>query len=74
MNLSVEKYCGVMEMFRRFAKIENNIYYHIATKIIVSKSMRWTLKPKPEPSKVEALKKALQVDDTVATLLIATRN
>ena len=32
--------------------------------------MRWTLKPKPELSKVEALKKALQVDDTIATLLI----
>ena len=27
-DLSVEKYCGVMEMFRRFAKIETNIYYH----------------------------------------------
>ncbi len=32
--------------------------------------MRWTLKPKPETSKVEALKKALQVDDIVATLLL----
>ncbi|WP_426431964.1 single-stranded-DNA-specific exonuclease RecJ [Winogradskyella sp. HB-48] len=32
--------------------------------------MRWTLKPKPEPSKVEALKKELQVDDIVATLLL----
>ena len=32
--------------------------------------MRWTLKPKPEPSKVEALKNALQVDDIVATLLL----
>jgi single-stranded-DNA-specific exonuclease len=32
--------------------------------------MRWTLKPKPEPSKVEDLKKALQVDDIVATLLL----
>ncbi|MFC0603534.1 single-stranded-DNA-specific exonuclease RecJ [Winogradskyella pulchriflava] len=32
--------------------------------------MRWTLKPKPEPSKVEELKKALQVDDIVATLLL----
>lgn len=31
-NLSVEKYCGVMEMFRQFAKIETNIIYHIATK------------------------------------------
>lgn len=31
-NLSVEKYCGVMEMFRRFAKIETNIIYHIGTK------------------------------------------
>lgn len=32
--------------------------------------MRWTLKPKPEPSKVEALKNALQVDEVVATLLL----
>ncbi|MFK7832263.1 MAG: single-stranded-DNA-specific exonuclease RecJ [Winogradskyella sp.] len=32
--------------------------------------MRWTLKPKPETSKVEDLKKALQVDDIVATLLL----
>ncbi|MDN3491466.1 OsmC family protein [Winogradskyella bathintestinalis] len=32
-NLSVEKYCGVMEMFRRFAKIETNIIYHISTKL-----------------------------------------
>ena len=32
--------------------------------------MRWTLKPIPDPSKVEALKKALQVDDIVATLLL----
>ena len=32
--------------------------------------MRWTLKPKPDPLKVEALKKALQVDDIVATLLL----
>ncbi len=32
--------------------------------------MRWTLKPKPELSKLEDLKKALQVDDIVATLLL----
>jgi single-stranded-DNA-specific exonuclease len=32
--------------------------------------MRWTLKPKPETTKVEALKKALQIDDIVATLLL----
>ena len=32
--------------------------------------MRWTLKPKPEVSKIEALKKALLVDDIVATLLL----
>ena len=31
-NLSIEKYCGVMEMFRQFAKIETNTHYHIATK------------------------------------------
>jgi putative redox protein len=27
-NLSVDKYCGVMEMFRQFAKIEIEIHYH----------------------------------------------
>lgn len=27
-NLSVERYCGVMEMFRRFAEIEIDIHYH----------------------------------------------
>ncbi|MTE27078.1 single-stranded-DNA-specific exonuclease RecJ [Winogradskyella ouciana] len=32
--------------------------------------MRWTLKPKPQISKVEELKKALQVNDIVATLLL----
>ena len=32
--------------------------------------MRWILKPKPEASKVKALKEALQVDDIVATLLL----
>jgi single-stranded-DNA-specific exonuclease len=32
--------------------------------------MRWTLKPKQQPSKVEDLKKALQVDEIVATLLL----
>lgn len=31
-NLSVEKYCGVMEMFKRFADVKTNIIYHIATK------------------------------------------
>jgi putative redox protein len=31
-NLSVDKYCGVMEMFRRFAEVKTNIYYHIAIK------------------------------------------
>ena len=31
-NLSVEKYCGVMEMFRQFAHVKTNIIYHIATK------------------------------------------
>ncbi|MEM9680324.1 MAG: OsmC family protein [Bacteroidota bacterium] len=29
-ELSVEKYCGVMEMFRRFAEIKINTHYHIA--------------------------------------------
>ena len=32
--------------------------------------MRWTLKPKPESSKVEVLKKELKVDAIVATLLL----
>ncbi|GGW57767.1 exonuclease RecJ [Winogradskyella epiphytica] len=32
--------------------------------------MRWTLKPIPEPSKVERLKNELQVDDIIATLLV----
>lgn len=32
--------------------------------------MRWTLKPKPENSKVEAIKNALQVDDIIASLLL----
>lgn len=32
--------------------------------------MRWNLKPKPDQSKVEALKDALQVDELVASLLI----
>lgn len=27
-DLSIEKYCGVMEMFRRFAKINILIHYH----------------------------------------------
>ena len=27
-DLSVEKYCGVMEMFRRFAKVETNTHFH----------------------------------------------
>jgi putative redox protein len=27
-DLSVETYCGVMEMFRRFAKLEINTYFH----------------------------------------------
>lgn len=27
-NLSVERYCGVMEMFRRFAEMKIDIYYH----------------------------------------------
>ncbi len=27
-NLSVDRYCGVMEMFRQFAKVETEIKYH----------------------------------------------
>jgi putative redox protein len=27
-DLSIEKYCGVMEMFRRFAKVHTNIHFH----------------------------------------------
>ncbi len=32
--------------------------------------MRWTLKPKPETSKIEALQKALQIDEVLAVLLL----
>ncbi len=32
--------------------------------------MRWTIKPKPESTKLAIMKKALQVDDTVAKLLL----
>ncbi|GAB1856478.1 single-stranded-DNA-specific exonuclease RecJ [Flavobacteriaceae bacterium MHTCC 0001] len=32
--------------------------------------MRWTLKPKPEQYKIQHLQKALQVDKTIATLLV----
>lgn len=31
-TLSVEKYCGVLEMFRRFADVKTTIQYHILTK------------------------------------------
>lgn len=31
-ELSIEKYCGVMEMFRQFAQIETNNHFHISTK------------------------------------------
>lgn len=31
-ELSVEKYCGVMEMFRRFAEVKTKIHYHIGIK------------------------------------------
>lgn len=27
-DLSIEKYCGVMDMFKEFAKVETNIHYH----------------------------------------------
>ncbi|OIQ27791.1 MAG: osmotically inducible protein OsmC [Bacteroidetes bacterium MedPE-SWsnd-G2] len=27
-DLSIEKYCGVMEMFRKFAKVTTSIHYH----------------------------------------------
>lgn len=27
-DLSIEKYCGVMEMFRQFAKVHTSIHYH----------------------------------------------
>jgi single-stranded-DNA-specific exonuclease len=32
--------------------------------------MRWTLKPKPEATKVASLQEALQVDETIATMLV----
>jgi putative redox protein len=31
-QLSVEKYCGVMEMFRQFAEVKTSTQYHIVTK------------------------------------------
>ncbi|WP_369999338.1 OsmC family protein [Winogradskyella sp.] len=31
-KLSVEKYCGVMEMFRRFATVNFKIHYHVVFK------------------------------------------
>lgn len=31
-ELSIEKYCGVMEMFRQFAKVETNNHFHIIMK------------------------------------------
>ncbi|HLW33265.1 MAG TPA: single-stranded-DNA-specific exonuclease RecJ [Aequorivita sp.] len=33
-------------------------------------NMRWTLKPKPDPEKIRSLSKALNVDSTIASLLI----
>lgn len=27
-NLSIDKYCGVMEMFRKFSKVETTIHFH----------------------------------------------
>ena len=27
-NLSVDKYCGVMEMFRRFAEVKTEVHFH----------------------------------------------
>ncbi|MGB2684602.1 MAG: OsmC family peroxiredoxin, partial [Olleya sp.] len=27
-QLSIEKYCGVMEMFRRFSEVKTNVYFH----------------------------------------------
>lgn len=27
-DLSIEKYCGVMEMFRQFAEVKTSIYFH----------------------------------------------
>ncbi|WP_460220299.1 OsmC family protein [Psychroserpens sp. MEBiC05023] len=29
-NLSIDTYCGVMEMFRRFAEVKTSIHYHNA--------------------------------------------
>ena len=29
-NLSIDRYCGVLEMFRRFAEIKTNIHFHKA--------------------------------------------
>ncbi|MEM5540951.1 OsmC family protein [Olleya sp. AS48] len=27
-QLSIEKYCGVMEMFRRFSEVKSNVHFH----------------------------------------------
>ena len=27
-NLSIDKYCGVMEMFRKFAEVKTATYFH----------------------------------------------
>tara|TARA_R110000751_G_scaffold146601_2_gene250941 strand:+ start:194505 stop:194888 length:384 start_codon:yes stop_codon:yes gene_type:complete len=27
-QLSIEKYCGVMEMFRRFSEVKTNVHFH----------------------------------------------
>ena len=35
--------------------------------------MRWTLKPKPEVTKVEHLKDQLQINDVIAALLVQRR-
>lgn len=29
-DLSIDKYCGVMEMFRKFAKVKTEIHFHIS--------------------------------------------
>jgi len=31
-QLSIDKYCGVMEMFRQFAKVKTDTFYHITIK------------------------------------------
>jgi len=49
-KLSVDKYCGVMEMFRQFAEVTTEICIFMKQLKI---AMRWTLKTAPNLKKVK---------------------